>query len=1728
MTHIYHITLLGLRGYSRHAMYLKNKVNGLRQRALKSIIVTPCLMLLTMVSAQAANYSVTNTNDAGAGSLRQAIIDANATTAITDNINFAIPGAGPHIITISSNLPQLSSPVNINGYTQGGAGTQGPIGSRSIRIQINGGNLANGNSGIFTFQAGAAGSSLSGMAIYNSGAGVAAIRLNQNMSDIHIWGNYIGLLANGNLPAVGEEIKSDIIRLRHDDVATATLSNITIGTNGDGINDANEGNVIGHSFDLNQGGEAIEFLGGINNRVNATNIKISGNYIGLMPDGTSAAQIGPASGTGIEGSTGMDIRNFNGTNIVIGSNGDGTSDVLERNIIANCGQYGIYLEACNNVDIAGNYVGTDATGTQSRPVGTNNVGYPAVFVGRGNNHTYSDNVIIGFDDTRHAAAAAPNVRNIISGNYGRGILIQTSNGPVGPTGRLQNVVIAGNYIGVDATGNVALPNGQAGPATSITLGAGIVINSAINNRIGTDSDGDDDALERNIISGNINGAGIYLSSNFFANEGNVIAGNYIGVAANGTTALGNGHAGVYILNLNGINNNRIGSNDDGTRDAIEANIIANNGGNTNAVLKSGISFAKQAGATGTAINNRFSRNIYYNNAALSIDLMNDATTVGVTPNDGAITVGEANLLQDYPVITSFSLSGTTMTVTGYVSNCNGNEMTAGGNITGVKRIQFYKVANDGNQDGAVTSGCSRTAVHGEGVQYLGAITGITNAFNTTFTLEAGATFAAGDKITAIAIDAIGNTSEFGVLANVTITGTVYNDINGAANIGGNTINTATGAPTLYASLYEGATLVATVPVSAANGTYSFTDAAVAGVTYNIVLGTNASANATSPFTGTGSGGWVTVGEDCCDNVGNDGTPDGVLSVTPTFAGAANASFGIQQAPTVVTSTMGNQTNPGGNNSFTIPAVNLDGNDPNGGTVSNLTITGFPGNAQSLQVGTTTYYPNAGAIPGTCPTTTCLVFPGSGGVNVPVNASGQPSVTVAVNPNPGTVNVTINYTATDNAGTTGTAGTLTIPFTGVAVAGNIYNDVNGLTGTANVDGSTISSAGATPLYVSIYSGATLVTTLPVTGGSYTFNDVVPGTTYNVILGTSATANPAPSVFAGTGTGGWASTGEDCCDGVGSDGTPNGQLTVTPTATGLTNASFGIQQPATVVTSTMGNQTNPGGNNSFTIPAVNLDGNDQNGGTVSNLTITSFPGNAQSIQVGTTTYYPNAGAIPGTCPTTTCLVFPGSGGVNVPVNASGQPNVTVAVNPNPGTVNVTIDYTATDNANTTSPTGTLTIPFTGVSVAGSVYNDVNGLTGTGNLDGSTTSTAGATPLYVSIYSGATLVTTLPVTGGNYTFNDVVPGTTYNVILGTSATTNPAPSVFAGTGTGGWVSIGEDCCDGVGSDGTPNGQLSVTPTATGLTNASFGIQQLPSTDNKNYALSAQPAINSSYPLNGTGSNPPLMTGSDNDDGTYTGNTGTVRNPRGVKITSLPTNGQLRYNGVQVIAADINNTLFPNPALFSLLLAGNGYTSTSFGYAYVDAANTQDPSPATYAMSWATPLPVTLISFNAARKEQVIELGWATAGENNNKGFGIEHSTNAASWTTIGFVDSRNGNSADRVEYTFTDNRPADGQNYYRLRQTDLDGKHTYSNVKTVWYGREKEIRLFPNPVKDAITIEGLDGGEVIAIYDLTGRKVKSWTSNTSVTTVSLSSLSEGVYHINIIRANGTKNMYKIVKTD
>src|SRR5215213_7573754 len=102
---------------STKSMTTRGKVMAL---GVLLVALMASLMLAAKPSHASTTFTVTNTNDSGPGSLRQAILDAN-TTAGADTINFAIPAGQEPVITPATQLPKITGPVTINGYSQPGA-----------------------------------------------------------------------------------------------------------------------------------------------------------------------------------------------------------------------------------------------------------------------------------------------------------------------------------------------------------------------------------------------------------------------------------------------------------------------------------------------------------------------------------------------------------------------------------------------------------------------------------------------------------------------------------------------------------------------------------------------------------------------------------------------------------------------------------------------------------------------------------------------------------------------------------------------------------------------------------------------------------------------------------------------------------------------------------------------------------------------------------------------------------------------------------------------------------------------------------------------------------------------------------------------------------------------------------------------------------------------------------------------------------------------------------------------------------------------------------------------------------------------------------------------------------------------------------------------------------------------------------------------------------------------
>ncbi|MCB9448709.1 MAG: hypothetical protein H6585_10230 [Flavobacteriales bacterium] len=141
--------------------------------------------------------------------------------------------------------------------------------------------------------------------------------------------------------------------------------------------------------------------------------------------------------------------------------------------------------------------------------------------------------------------------------------------------------------------------------------------------------------------------------------------------------------------------------------------------------------------------------------------------------------------------------------------------------------------------------------------------------------------------------------------------------------------------------------------------------------------------------------------------------------------------------------------------------------------------------------------------------------------------------------------------------------------------------------------------------------------------------------------------------------------------------------------------------------------------------------------------------------------------------------------------------------------------------------------------------------------------------------------------------------------------------------------------------------------------------------------------------------------------------------------------------------------------------------------------------------PLPIELLYFDAKLIGDVVQLNWSTATETNNDFFTIEKSQNGMAFEKVTTVDGA-GNSSSIQNYSAIDENPYKGISYYRLKQTDFDGKYEYSDLVAVQYVKEADVRIFPNPLDGStfyLSMNGSEGQEVLVVlYNPLGSEVYS----------------------------------------
>lgn len=165
------------------------------------------------------------------------------------------------------------------------------------------------------------------------------------------------------------------------------------------------------------------------------------------------------------------------------------------------------------------------------------------------------------------------------------------------------------------------------------------------------------------------------------------------------------------------------------------------------------------------------------------------------------------------------------------------------------------------------------------------------------------------------------------------------------------------------------------------------------------------------------------------------------------------------------------------------------------------------------------------------------------------------------------------------------------------------------------------------------------------------------------------------------------------------------------------------------------------------------------------------------------------------------------------------------------------------------------------------------------------------------------------------------------------------------------------------------------------------------------------------------------------------------------------------------------------------------------------------------AVVLPVTLTNFTATAGNNNVLLQWKTEQEVNNRGFHIEHSTDGQHWNNVGFINGA-GNSASVLSYNFTHQFPANGINYYRLRQEDLDGRTSFSDIVTVSFSNNTFFTISDNPGNGIYKINMVAGAALteLNVSDATGRIILRKTTTTGSQLIDISRQAPGVYWLRI----------------
>jgi hypothetical protein len=173
---------------------------------------------------------------------------------------------------------------------------------------------------------------------------------------------------------------------------------------------------------------------------------------------------------------------------------------------------------------------------------------------------------------------------------------------------------------------------------------------------------------------------------------------------------------------------------------------------------------------------------------------------------------------------------------------------------------------------------------------------------------------------------------------------------------------------------------------------------------------------------------------------------------------------------------------------------------------------------------------------------------------------------------------------------------------------------------------------------------------------------------------------------------------------------------------------------------------------------------------------------------------------------------------------------------------------------------------------------------------------------------------------------------------------------------------------------------------------------------------------------------------------------------------------------------------------------------------------------------LPVEFLEVTAKVDKDHVNVSWSTASETNNNYFTVERSVDGMNFKPLGNVKGA-GNSNTVLSYNYTDNNPATGVSYYRIKQTDFNGNFKYSEIVYIKYLTSGLVySIYPNPVKsggDLMIVPGNSTEESysVSIYSSFGQKISDYSCNGVFSIPIENSLGKGIYYVKISSAGYTQ---------